>query len=165
MPNLNKQEVKIIHYIFDFGLILKGINGILEIAAGILLYFFNEQKIVSFITFITNNELTEDPNDKIANFVLQTARALSLPGRIFASLYFFSHGIIKLGLIAAMLKKKSWSYPLAMVVFGLFIVYQMYKYFLHPSAWLVVASAIDVVVIAATWFEYQRIKIKQKTAD
>jgi uncharacterized membrane protein len=45
-----------------------------------------------------------------------------------------------------------------MVVFVLFIAYQLYRYALEPSSSMIGLSVLDVVVIALTWLEYRRLK-------
>ena len=44
------------------------------------------------------------------------------------------------------------------VVFGLFIVYQLYRFTFTHSMWLVLVTAIDVIVIALTWHEYKYLR-------
>jgi uncharacterized membrane protein len=69
-----------------------------------------------------------------------------------------SHGVVKLWLIIGLLRQKLWYYPLAAAVFGLFIVYQLYRYSFTNSLWLLVLSAVDVAVIALTWHEYRYLR-------
>ena len=69
-----------------------------------------------------------------------------------------SHGVIKLWLIIGLLRRKLWYYPLAIAVFGLFIVYQLYRYSFTNSVWLLVLSAVDAAVIALTWHEYRYLR-------
>jgi len=40
----------------------------------------------------------------------------------------------------------------------LFIVYQMYRYYLDPSIGMIVLSILDLVVIGLTLLEYGRLK-------
>ena len=80
--------------------------------------------------------------------------------KLFISLYLLSHGIVKLGLIIALWKEKRWAYPLAIVVFGGFIVYQIYKYAIQPSLVLLVLTDLDMAVIILTWLEWRHRKKK-----
>jgi uncharacterized membrane protein len=66
--------------------------------------------------------------------------------------------VIKVVLVASLFRERLWAYPAAIVVFTLFIVYQIYRYVLEPSTRMVVLSVLDVVVIALTWLEYRRLK-------
>jgi uncharacterized membrane protein len=46
----------------------------------------------------------------------------------------------------------------AIVVFVLFIAYQLYRYALESSTTMIVLSVFDVIVIALTWLEYRRLQ-------
>jgi uncharacterized membrane protein len=75
--------------------------------------------------------------------------------QVFVALYLLSHGSIKLWLIIALLREKLWYYPTAIVIFGLFIVYQLYRFSFTHSVWLLLVTAVDIIVIALTWHEYK----------
>ena len=47
---------------------------------------------------------------------------------MFAAIYLLSHGVIKVVLVASLFRELLWAYPAAIVVFTLFIVYQLYPY-------------------------------------
>ncbi len=147
-----------VHWAFICSLILKGINGALEVVGGILLWALSYEKIRHIVDFLTQGELKEDPNDLIANFFLRTAKKLSLSDQIYGGIFLLSHGVIKLALIAALFQKKLWAYPIAIFVFSLFTVYQMYRFFLTHSFWMVVISVFDVFVIIVTYLEYRRLQ-------
>jgi len=53
------------------------------------------------------------------------------------------------------LRGKLWYYPVSLVVFSLFIVYQLYRYSYTQSIWLLFITAVDIVVIVLTWHEYR----------
>ena len=47
-----------------------------------------------------------------------------------------------------------------MAIFGLFIVYQLYRLSLTHSLWLLVITAVDVLVIGLTWHEYRYLRAR-----
>jgi len=69
-------------------------------------------------------------------------------------LFLLSHGIVKVLIVAALLKNKLWAYPAGIVIFAGFGVYQMYRYFHTYSPGLLVLSILDLAVILLTWHEY-----------
>ena len=75
-----------------------------------------------------------------------------------AAIYLFGHGVIKLWIIIGLLRKKLWYYPVAMIVFGLFIVYQLYRYTFTHSFLLLLITALDFIVIGLTWHEYRHLR-------
>jgi uncharacterized membrane protein len=84
---------------FHAGLLLKGLDGLLECIGGILLIIVSPEQINNFITHITEGELSRDPNDFIANHVLRSAHELTGASLLFGALYLLSHGVVKLILL------------------------------------------------------------------
>jgi uncharacterized membrane protein len=65
---------------------------------------------------------------------------------------------VKLFLVAGRLRNKLWAYPASLVVMGLFIVYQIYR-FSYTHGWgLIVLSVFDIVVIWLIWHEYRVVR-------
>jgi len=106
---------------------------------------------------ITLHELSEDPKDLVANYLLNSTRHLSSGTKTFAAIYLLWHGAVKVGLVAALLSRKRWAYPAAMAAFFLFLVYQIYRYSHTAAPALLVLSIIDILIIILTWLEYQRL--------
>lgn len=149
---------KLVHVLFDIGVISKGIDGVLEIVGGVLLFLVNPEQIGHVVRLLTQHELSEDPHDLVANYLLHGAQHLSASTQTFGAIYLLGHGIIKVGLVAALLRKRFWAYPAAMLAFLLFLVYQLYRYSDTHSTWLLVLSVVDVFVIVITWLEYRRLR-------
>ena len=149
---------KNVHAAFQISLVLKGVFALAEIGAAIVAYFATTLFLRNFVNSITHAELMEDPRDLVANFLGHAAQGLSVSSQHFAAAYLLSHGAIKLWLIAGLWRKKLNYYPIAIGVFGLFILYQIYRYSLSHSASLLVLTALDVAVIGLTWSEYKHLR-------
>ena len=147
-----------LHVAFEIGVILKGLNGLLELVGGTLLLVFPPSAIEQFIVGLTSNELSKDPHDVIATHLRQAAHSLSASDQLFAAIYLLAHGIIKAVLVYALIRDKLWAFPIAIGVFTAFAVYQMYRYFISPSGWLIALTVLDVIVILLTWFEWRRLR-------
>jgi uncharacterized membrane protein len=143
---------------FRVSLFIKGVFALFEIAGGVLVYLINQKFLVSVITAITQDELVEDPNDFVANHLLHLAQQFSISTQYFTAFYLLSHGVIKLFLIAGLLRERLWYYPLAMIVFAFFIMYQLYRFSFTHSVWLLVITILDMVVIWLTWREYKYLR-------
>ncbi|MDA8088921.1 MAG: DUF2127 domain-containing protein [Nitrospiraceae bacterium] len=157
---MNKKKRKLLHKGFEIGILLKFIDGILELIGGLSLVWLNPQTLQKFVWTITRHELSEDPNDLIAGFLLRSAQHFSVSSKLFGAVYLLLHGFIKVGLVLSIWRRKLWSYPAAIAFFFLFVVYQMYRYTHSRSAWLILLSALDVIVIFLTWAEYRNLKQK-----
>lgn len=74
---------------------------------------------------------------------------------MFASLYLLSHGLVKVVLVVCLWANRLWAYPLTIVVFAAFMVYQTYR-FTHTHSWaLIILTLFDGLLIFLTWKEYQ----------
>lgn len=151
-------DEKKLHLAFEISLWLKGLFALGEVIGGIIASFVSREFLLRAVSVLTQEELTEDPHDLIANYLLHSAKILTVSTQVFVALYLLSHGGIKLWLIIGLLREKLWYYPTAMVFFGLFIIYQLYHFTFTHSAWLVLITVIDVVVIALTWHEYNYLR-------
>lgn len=151
--------------LFKISLLLKGLDSILEIIGGFLLLFVNSQSLNSLVRDIFQHELSEDPKDFVANYLIDLTH-FSKSAQLFGFLYLLSHGVIKLGLVAGLLKGKLWTYPLSIFVFVLFIIYQIYRFAFTHSVYLLLLTAFDILIIILIWLEYKRLEkyLKNKTA-
>lgn len=148
----------IFHKSFEIGILLKAIDGVLEIIGGILLLFLNPNRLGNLVAFLTQHELSEDPRDVIANFMIKLSSKFTISTEYFGVFYLISHGTIKLVLIVLLWKRKIWAYPLTIISLILFIIYQIYRYTLYPSTGLVILTVFDIIMIILTFIEYRRIK-------
>jgi uncharacterized membrane protein len=151
-----------LHVAFQIGVVLKGLNGLLELIGGTLLLLFPPSAIQRIVVELTHNELSKDPNDFIATHLRSAAEHLSVSDALFAGIYLLSHGVIKAVLVYALLKDKLWAFPWAIGVFAGFGAYQIYRYFVEPSGWLIALTVLDVIVIGLTLAEWQRAKQDQQ---
>ena len=156
MLKLRKNGRDIFHISFEIALILKAINGLIEIIGGVLLIFVNSNYLNRIISYLAQGELTEDPKDFIANTIIQLSRDFSDSTLRFGIVYLFSHGLIKLLLVVLLWKRKIWAYPLTIIFLTVFIAYQAYRYTTNASVMMILLSVLDVVVIILTFIEYQK---------
>ncbi len=149
---------RIAHVSFEMGILLKGVDGVLEVAGGILLSFLTPQKIGHVASLLTQHELSRDPNDFIAGHLALAAQGFSASARTFAVLFLLSHGLVKVGLVGALWRSQLWAYPTAMAVFAAFGAYQIYRFTLSGSTAVAILTLLDAIVIWLTWEEYGRLR-------
>lgn len=125
---------------------------------GVALFAISPAFIVHVVAFLTQAEITEDPCDLVANYLRRAAVHLSLTGEHFISAYLVVHGVVKVGLVGALLKRKLRAYPLSIIVFAAFIVYQLYRFTLTRALGLIALSLFDLVVISLIYLEYRALK-------
>jgi uncharacterized membrane protein len=147
-----------IHQIFEVSILLKGAHALVECVCGIVLAFVSTSAIVALVNRLTQDELVQDPHDFIATHLLGWAQGFLVQAQHFYAFYLLSHGVVKLLLVAGLLREKHWAYPASLVVLGLFIAYQLYRYSYTHSAGLIVLTVFDGVVIGLIWHEYRLVK-------
>jgi uncharacterized membrane protein len=114
--------------------------------------------ITGLVNTLTQEELIEDPNDVIAAHLLSLAQNFTVSTQRFYAFYLLSHGVIKTFLVAGLLRNKLWAYPVSLVVLGLFIVYQLYRFSYTHGVGLIVLTVFDVIVMGLIWHEYRLVR-------
>jgi uncharacterized membrane protein len=144
--------------LFHACLLFKALLSVLEILGGVLGFVLSQHEIVNLVTELTQEKLSRDPDDRIAEYLMQAAANLSLSSQRFAALYLLSHGIVKTVLIVGLLRERLAYYPVSIVAFGLFVAYQLFRYHTTHSIWLLILTVIDIAVIAMTVQEYRYLR-------
>ena len=139
---------------FEVGIIAKGLNGAAELVGGLLLLFVTPDRLHGLVRALTQGELSEDPHDLIATYLLHTANGLTGSAVLFGAIYLLAHGLVKVVLVTALLLNKLWAYPWMIVVLLAFIGYQLYRIILSPGVGLIALTAFDAVILVLTWREY-----------
>ncbi|TLY59415.1 MAG: DUF2127 domain-containing protein, partial [Gammaproteobacteria bacterium] len=111
MNSLRRQQLR--ERLFRISVLLKGLNGTLEILGGVALFAVSPAFILRTVALLTQDEIAEDPRDLVANSLRRAASHLSPASEHFAAIYLLSHGVIKIGLVGALLKHEIWAYPAA----------------------------------------------------
>jgi uncharacterized membrane protein len=146
---------------FRIGLLLKGLDGLLECIGGVFLLLVKPEQINSWAKYLTEGELSRDPHDFVANHILKTAHDLTGASLIFGALYLLSHGVVKLILVVEVLRNHLWAYLALIIVTSLFVVYQVYRLIADGFSWgLFLLTIFDLVIIYLTQKEYERHKAK-----
>lgn len=146
---------KRLHAAFEIGVVLKGLDALAELISGVVLYFTSLETLVAVVTALVHDELLGDPQDWVANTLLNAAEQFSIGGKRFAAFYLISHGVVKLILVAGLLRNRMWAYPASFAVLGAFIAYQLYRLTFAWSLALVGLTVFDLIVVWLIWHEYQ----------
>lgn len=158
MANIFNKNV--IDKIFDVGVSIKSFFGFFEILAGIVLATSGRLVVNNLIIALTQQEISEDPNDFIANYLIIAGNSISSGIHIFPIVYLIFHGVLNIFLAVALLRNKFWAYPWAMGAFSLFMVYQVFRYFHTHFSLLLFLTVFDAVIVSVIWMEYRREVLK-----
>ncbi len=148
---------------YEIGLLIKGIDGVFELAGGLLLWLIPRDTVSRLTKALTQNQLDKNPHDVIANHILHLGQSLAHGRNWFAIAFLLSHGIIKIALVAALLRNKLWAYPWALVVLTLFLIYQVYAFIIKPGFGMGFLSVLDVLIIWLVWREWHKVEPKPQS--
>ena len=151
-------QEKRIHQVFAVSLSLKGLHALFEVVAGVALYLTSTETIVGRLSDWSNRQIALERHDWIASHLLRFAETFSVEKHHFYAFYLLSHGIVKSILVIGLLREKLWAYPASFVVFGAFILYQLYRYSFTHDFTLILLSIFDLFVIALALHEYRLLR-------
>jgi uncharacterized membrane protein len=141
--------------LFRIALLVKAIDGAVELIAAVVLLLVSGATVHRLIDDVLSRDLLGPPDGSLArHFVAGTAEFAS-GNRTFAVVYLGLHGVVKLALVAALLRKWMPAYPVAVVVLGLFVIYEIYRATQTGSVLLPVLAAVDVAIIVMIVREYR----------
>ncbi|MGB8811926.1 MAG: DUF2127 domain-containing protein [Paracoccaceae bacterium] len=144
-----------LHWAFEASLLFKGLLAASEALGGLSLMFLPNAPIVRLVDWMTRNEITQEPSEKVAQWVQHGMAAFTIETQHFFAIYLCLHGGIKLAMVIGLARKIIWGYPAAMVILAGFVAYQLHHYTLSPSPVLLALSALDTLMIGLVWREYR----------
>jgi uncharacterized membrane protein len=147
--------------LFHYSLYIKGFDSIVEIVSGILLNVITAQRINMLIISYAHDELTEEPHNRFASYFLNHGH-LSIQAATFTSILLIARGIAKILVITGLLQRKLWVYPIAVLIFTAFFVFESYTYFMSHSLLLLLLAVFDLFVIFLTVREYRLLTSRLK---
>ena len=156
--NLAGIERKIEHRLFLLSVWSKEIAGLVETIGGLLLLCVPQAGLNALVIALTAPELAEDPTDRVATFLQRIVHELTADTKLFISGYLVIHGIIKVLLVAGLLGRRFWSYPVSLGFLAAFIVYQVYRFLFTHSLWMIALTLLDLIVAFLIWREYEQIR-------
>ncbi len=141
--------------LFRVGISLKLLDGVIETIGGIALWIIGPDSIINWVFRITQEEINEERNNFVSTHLRQAAAHISLAGEHFIAVYLFLHGAVKIVVVLALFRNKLWAYPLSFVVFGGFVVYQVYRFTHTHAVGLILLSVFDLGILWLIWLEYR----------
>ncbi|HSX06562.1 MAG TPA: DUF2127 domain-containing protein [Candidatus Saccharimonadia bacterium] len=149
---------------YEIGILIKGIDGVLELIGGVLLLALSSGAIIRITHHLVDAELAENPHSFLGTHVLHAGMQLAHGHNLFAALFLLIHGAVKVGLVACLLLNKPWAYPVGIIVLGLLLLYQLYQLVVATSFGMAALSALDALIIWLIWREWQQVTAKQASA-
>jgi uncharacterized membrane protein len=141
--------------LFIIAVIVKGIDGALGMAGGVLLHFSDAHTLGWLADLLTMHELSRHPGNAIAAAVTHFVEGLDVSKLAFASAYLFVHGALKTFLFIMLLVGRHWSYPAGIAFLAVFVAYTGYRLHIHWSWFLLGFLLFDLATIYLVAREWQ----------
>lgn len=153
---------KRIHRLFEVSVALKGISALAECVGGIAFALVSVSSIKQMVQAVTQGELSENPNDFILSHLAGWAQSFSASSKNVFVFYLLADGVLKLFLVAGLLRNRLWAYPASIAVIALFILYQMYGFALSQSLGLMALTIFDCMLIFLIWHEHRVVRASSR---
>lgn len=138
---------------------VKGFDGLAEFLAGLAL-LIAPQWLHAFLSYLSN-EASESSHlfmQDIAGRIAHVDTDITRGGLTVIILFLLTHGIVKLALVYALLRRILWAYPYALGVLALFLIYQIYVAIVQPSLGMTVFVLLDVIIVWVVWSEWRQLR-------
>jgi uncharacterized membrane protein len=144
--------------LFRAALLLKGLDGGVELLAAVALAVATPALLEGLVRVVLDHHLLGGPQSDLAvRFAAGEERFVGA-GRTFVVVYLALHGLVKCALVIAMARRVRPAYPVAAVVLGLFVIYELYRATRTGSVLLPAFAALDVLIIVLIIREYRRMR-------
>jgi uncharacterized membrane protein len=147
-------EITRAHRMFEIALLLKGLNGAVELVGGGLALFVPLRTVNQLVLWLTASEIENDPNDWLANTLIDAAEKLSMGTKEYASFYLLAHGAVKVFLVYSLWREKIWAFPIGLSLIGALVCYSLYRFTHTHAVSLLFFAAIDLIIMWFIWREY-----------
>lgn len=149
---------------FVVTLVLKGLDGVIELVAGVALLLVSPAQLEAAARALTRHELREDPHDPVAHWLLGYTGNLSVSATLFGAVYLLVHGVVKVFLVVAVLRDKLWAYPWLIGFLVAFIGWQAFELVRHFTWGLAALTAFDILIVVLTVREYRVHRARRRAA-
>jgi uncharacterized membrane protein len=144
------------HVLFVVAIVLKGLNGIVELVLGTLIAIMGPERLFYFVAQFTTPELEADPSNHIAR-ALQNGAAGLAHTMGFAVFYLFAHGVLKTAIAYNLLRERRWIFAPSCVILAGFVIYLFYRAIEKHSPWAFGFGLLDLFTIALVINEWRRL--------
>lgn len=148
------REEHTVYELFKWSVLLKGAISVAEVVVGIALLVFPVDRLIALVQR-ASMLVSAHAGSAVAEHLAAELAQFGEDAAVFVALYLLSRGLIKCGLIWALLRNVLWAYPASLAVLGLFLAYQLYQIATTHSLIVVGITVFDLVVMYFIWREWR----------
>ncbi|NQV93466.1 DUF2127 domain-containing protein [Candidatus Kaiserbacteria bacterium] len=154
----DENRLDTIDRLFRIGMWWRIAYGSLRLFLGLILFQLVGTPILDIFNKVMGHEIIEDPSDILMYVLSPLFQHLPFTVTYFVALYLILWGIIDIFLSVNLLREKMWAFPVSLYLIGIFICYEIYRFFHTHSLVLAIVIVIDCVLIWLIAKEYFRLK-------
>ncbi len=143
---------------FRAALLLKGLDGAAELIGAVVLLLVPAATVHRLVAEIVSRDLLGPPDGFLTRHLVAGTAEFASGSRAFVLVYLGLHGVVKLALVWALLRRWRPAYPVAAVVLGVFVGYELIRAVRTGSLVLPFLAALDVLVIVLVLREYRLLR-------
>ena len=141
--------------LFRIALLVKGVDGAAELVAAVALLLVPTGAVHRLVADIVSRDLLGPPDGFLTRHLVAGTAEFASGDRTFVLVYLGLHGVVKLALVWALLRKWRRAYPVAAAVLAVFVGYELIRALHTGSVVLPFLAALDVVIIVLILREYR----------
>jgi uncharacterized membrane protein len=144
--------------LFKAALLVKGLDGAAELVAAVALLLVPAATVQRLVAEVVSRDLLGPPDGFLTRHLVAGTAEFASGNRAFVLVYLGLHGVVKLALVWALLRRWRPAYPVAAVVLGVFVGYELLRAVRTGSLVLPFLAALDVLVIVLVLREYRLLR-------
>lgn len=141
--------------LFKAALLVKGLDGAAELAAAVALLLVPAATVQRLVAEVVSRDLLGPPDGFLTRHLVAGTAEFASGDRTFVLVYLGLHGVVKLALVWALLRKWRRAYPVAAAVLAVFVGYELLRALHTGSVVLPFLAALDIVIIVLILREYR----------
>ena len=154
----------LLHYAYLAAILVKGFDGAIEALAGLILAITGPERIYEWVIRFTAPELTG--HHPALHAIRSGATRLAESSHEFVIFYLLVHGLLKLGIVVALLRGGGrWLFPIASLVLAGFVAYMSWHLTMRWSGWLLGFALFDLLTLALVLNEWRNVSGKRTDAQ
>ena len=141
--------------LFKAALLVKGLDGAAELVAAVALLLVPAATVQRLVAEVVSRDLLGPPDGFLTRHLVAGTAEFASGDRTFVLVYLGLHGVVKLALVWALLRKWRRAYPVAAAVLAVFVGYELIRALHTGSVVLPFLAALDIVIIVMILREYR----------
>ena len=150
------KRLPLLHYAYLAAILVKGVDGALEALAGMIIAITGPERVYEWVIRITAPELTG--HHPALHAIRSGATRLAESSHEFVIFYLLVHGVLKLGVVVALLRGGGrLVFPAASLILGAFVVYMGSELARHWSGWVLSFLLFDLLTLLLVLNEWRNV--------